>query len=380
LKDVIVRSMCDADPFGRFWVSDHATTNKAISLHIGPVPRESRPTVAIDACGWTAPLGSANGQIAAKLRDSNIIGAVGAACFGVANVFKRAIGASEESLIADGLFDLLRMERLPAACVVDCGPRPRNLDLGSILVVGLGSVGSSFAYCLKLSRAACHAMLVDKDFVKIENFNRSPIFGITNFGLNKAEGVSRALEGTQTVVRAFPGAWNEFIDAFGRTSDYDVWLPLANENGVRESMQSNVPPILVHATTNSNWGANHGRHIAGVDDCLMDRFPAKTGDAALACSTGEVAVPGERVDAALPFLSVFAGLLVFAELVRLQMPGYPQVPNYACIDFGGALGQIQKWNCEPRPECPCRNLSPSLYKLFNRTGRHFGLAFSGPRS
>jgi hypothetical protein len=379
LKDVVIQTMCDADPFGNFCISDSATLEQPISLHIGPVPPKTRPTVVIDSGGWTASLGSSNGRIPARFRDANIIGAVGAACLGVANVFKHAIGVSENSLIADGLFDLFRLERVPEDGIFDRGPRLSNLDLGNILVVGLGSVGSSFVHCLKLSRAICQAMLVDQDLIKVENFNRSPIFGRTNFALNKAEAVSLELDAKRTVARAFPGTWDEFIQAFGRPSDYDVWLPLANENGVRGSMQRNVPPMLVHAATNSNWGANHGRHIAGVDDCLMDRFPSNTGEAALTCSMGEVLARGERVDAALPFLSVFAGLLVFAELVRLHIPGYPQVPNYACVDFGGALSQIQKWPCEPRPECPCRNLSPSLYKLFNRTGRYFGLAFSEHR-
>src|SRR6266404_8418480 len=84
LKDVVIQTMYDADPFGNFRISDHATLKEPISLHIGPVPPKIRPTVAIDAGGWTASLGSSNGQIPAKFRDANIIGAVGAACFGVA--------------------------------------------------------------------------------------------------------------------------------------------------------------------------------------------------------------------------------------------------------------------------------------------------------
>jgi hypothetical protein len=60
----------------------------------------------------------------------------------------------------------------------------------------------------------------------------------------------------------------EWWDAFARRKgrrffDYDVWLPLANEFGVRHALQHSVPPLMIHASTTANWGVNHGRHLPG---------------------------------------------------------------------------------------------------------------------
>ena len=98
--------------------------------------------------------------------------------------------------------------------------------------------------------------------VKVENFNRSPVFGRATFGLTKADGVAAFLAGSGLSATPVPEWWDEFVQRRGRLSfDYDVWLPLANEFGVRHAMQHSVPPLMIHASTTSNWGVNHGRHL-----------------------------------------------------------------------------------------------------------------------
>jgi hypothetical protein len=191
------------------------------------------------------------------------------------------------------------------------------------------------------------------------------------------DAVQQAISNTTISARSFPLSWNEFIERYGRPKHFDLWLPLANEENVRMAIEQNVPPLLIYATTNPNWCARYGRSIAGTPgDCLLDRFPLPSADTSLECSKSSVQTREGTVDAALPFLSLFAGLLVFADVVRLQFPGYPHVPNYASFDFGGRLDEIQKWNWAPRPGCSCTNLSPALYKLFNRNSKYFGLGFS----
>jgi hypothetical protein len=151
---------------------------------------------------------------------------------------------------------------------------------------------------------------------------------------------------------------------------FDVWLPLANEFGVRRAMQHSVPPLMIHASTTSNWGVNHARHLPGLDECLEDRFPVEVSARDLACSTGQVQVQGSSIDAALPFASVFAGLLIIAELMRPKVPGYPQVPNFALIDWYGSLELIQAWNRVPRSGCICREQGREFHDLFNQRTRY----------
>ncbi len=377
LEDAVLRQMRDADPFGLFSWTDRRSSADALRLHIGSDPIASGPTVTvINASGWISSLGQPFCSTLCQTNDSNIVGSVAAACLGAAQVFKRAIGTPPELLIEDGLFDFFHLERLSTTDAGRALPRVRGFDLGRILLVGGGSVGSSLAYCLRLADVRSAISVIDKDFVKVENFNRSPLFGKSNFGLPKADAVRNALLDTPLTVATFPIPWNEFIVGHSeKARECDVWLPLANEDNVRASIQNNVPPLLIYAATNPNWGASHGRWIPGRDDCLIDRFPAPPADALLQCSTGGVDSPQGRIDAALPFLSMLAGLTVFADLLRLQVSGYPQVPNYCCFDFGGRVESIQKWDMRPRENCSCRTLSPGLYKILNRQTKYFGLAF-----
>lgn len=67
----------------------------------------------------------------------------------------------------------------------------------------------------------------------------------------------------------------------------------------------------------------------------MDRFPTEVSAEQLTCATGQVEVANVSVDAALPFASMFAGLLIAADLVRAQLPDYPQIPNFALFDWYG---------------------------------------------
>ncbi len=378
LSSVVSHIMHDADPFSRFIISDHVVDNHSLRLHIGSGTIEDvKSATIINASGWIASINTSQGSSLPPAQDENILGAIAAACLGVAQIFKKAVGIPEELLISDGIFNLFNLQRISTGKNGFTNPKIDKFDLGKILMVGAGSVGSSTAYCLKLSDMPCKMTVIDKDVVKIENFNRSPIFGRSNFGLNKAEAVAQIFTKTPINATAFPMSWNEFIKVNGRKyNEFDIWLPLANEENVRLSIQDNIPPLLVYATTSVNWSVNHGRHIYGIDDCLADRFPQEVTENDLTCSTGNIDTPRGTVDAALPFLSFFAGLLVVAELIRLQMPNYPQIPNFACVDFGGNLTEIQKQNMKPRQSCACKSLSQSLYKTFNGTVRYSNLALS----
>ena len=121
---------------------------------------------------------------------------------------------------------------------------------------------------------------------------------------------------------------------------------------------------MVHASTTANWGVNHGRHVPGLDDCLADRFPADVADS-LICSAGRFETSEVRVDAALPFASLFAGLLITADLARAQLPNYPQVPNFALFDWYGPLDNIQAWDRKSRKGCICRDQGQSIHEEFN---------------
>lgn len=322
-------------------------------------------TVFITASGWLAGISPQGPIELAPVGDGNLLGAIAAACLGVAQAFKLALQLPTARLVREGIFDLFR---LGWSQDVRHAPWPNGSNIGNVLMVGAGSVGSSSAYCLRASGLPGEISVVDKDEVKVENFNRSPVYGRATFGLVKATAVERFLSGSRLAAVAVPMWWNDLLTERERSSfNFDVWLPLANEFNVRSAMQENVPPLMVHASTTRNWGVNHGRHIPGRDDCLVERFPPEeVSTDELMCSTGQIQTEERAVDAALPFASLFAGLLVAADLARAQLPDYPQVPNFALLDWHGPLDQIQAFHRPRRQECPvCNGQSRSFHDRFN---------------
>lgn len=113
----------------------------------------------------------------------------------------------------------------------------------------------------------------------------------------------------------YPAWYHEWVR--GTLPRYDLILPLANEHDVRHAIASLYEPLLIHSSTSSTGAAQLHRHIPGRDDCLDCRLPGKK--ARLACSTAVVeAEDGTSTDAALPFLSAAAGLMLTSALLRLQ--------------------------------------------------------------
>jgi len=372
LGEMVVAQMRDADPFGDFQTVTGGDAAAQVSLCIGESQnRPSSATVFINASGWLAGI-SHQGPINLPVcEDWNWLGAIAAACLGVAQIFKIAVEMPSTLYLREGILDMFRLDWSQDSAQA---PWPADLNVGTMLMVGAGSVGSSAAYCMRLGGLAGGITVVDRDSVKIENFNRSPIFGRRTLGLLKADAVANFLADSALSTKAAPLWWNDFLGQRGRSSfDFDIWLPLANEFGVRRAMQHNVPPVMIHASTTSNWGVNHGRHIPGRDDCLLDRFPDEVSAASLTCATGQVTTSDTAIDAALPFASLFAGLLIAVDLVRARLPEYPQVPNFALYDWYGPLDTIQAWDRRPRPGCICREQGHDFHERLNGNTKYRGL-------
>jgi hypothetical protein len=372
LGELILAQMYDADPFGEFQLGGNADAAGQIILSIGDEKADipTAATVFVNASGWLASISHREPIPLVQTEDHNTLGAIAAACLGVAQIFKLAVELPPTRHIREGVFDVFRLNWSADTAQA---PWPANSNIGKILMVGGGSVGSAAAYCMRLAALAGAITAVDGDSTKVENFNRSPIFGRRMFGFPKVDAVVDILAGSAMTATPIATWWNDFIREHKRSSfEFDIWLPLANEFDVRLAMQHNVPPLMIHASTTSNWGVNHGRHIPGRDDCLADRFPAEVAAKDLACATGTVEVAGTAVDAALPFASLFAGLLVTADLVRTQLPGYPQVPNFALLDWYGPL-VVQSWDKKPRPGCICQDQGRNFHNLYNRGTEHWPL-------
>jgi hypothetical protein len=349
LREAAIELMRNADPFGHF-TNDILAPEAELHLHVGTAaPAGSRHTTLISFAGWCAAVRRVDDPPFPARDSANVAGAVFASILGGAQLFRDALGKPQ--LYPRGfIFDCFLA--MPVTEVATHAPTPDSADFGHALLIGSGSVASAALYFFRLLGLRGLVDAVDRDSVKIENFGRSPIFGRPYFGLPKASAIADHLKG-HIEVRAIEQWWDEFLPS-SNLRRYDLWLPLANERNVRWEMQTAVPPLMIQASTGPNWDVVSGRHIPGRDDCLADRFAGLADRAAFKCSDGEVTTAaGTTMDAALPFLSFFAGALIAVDVLRLQMGGYPHTMNYTNYSFRGTRFTPHSYDYRPRPECIC---------------------------
>lgn len=198
-------------------------------------------------------------------------------------------------------------------------PAPSGpLDVGDVLVVGAGGVGSCFGYWVRDFGHRSHWSVADGDVAELHNTNRCLGLFPDEAGwdggtaLNKAEVAGRVMS-----AQALPKFYDQLSDEEGRAQ---LVLPLANDREVRHLVGQRGDPVVLHATTSPAWEAQFHRHIPDLDDCICCRMPPARSAPRFKCSTAQAATTpdGESVDAALPFLSAAAGLMLVRGLMRLQ--------------------------------------------------------------
>jgi molybdopterin/thiamine biosynthesis adenylyltransferase len=192
------------------------------------------------------------------------------------------------------------------------------LDVGSVLVAGAGAVGSCLLYWLREVGVMGSWSVVDGDVIKPHNTNRSLGFVAADAGWPAGDGAPKAERAAALIGATAHVEWYDEWIATHQSPRPDLVLPLANDRGVRRLIGQRGEPILLSATTSPHATAALHRQIPGRDDCVDCRFPDTTVPK-FECSTGTVeSTEGTSTDAALPFLSATAGLLLAAGLLQLQ--------------------------------------------------------------
>jgi len=255
--------------------------------------------------------------------------------------------------------------------VID-GPDLQKSDIGRVLLIGAGAVGASIAYLLPLLNLNFSDLcIINPDQVDYSNLNRVPLFFIEHIGVPKSEVVHNYLCAASVPSR-YIGKWfNDVIGPELSLQNFDVVIPVANEHGVRAAVQANYPPVMIHGSTGSQWDAYAGRHIPLVDDCLVCRFPQPA--AAPRCAQGvlkeQESAGAAPLTGALPFLSLAAGVLALADLVKLVIPGDPPNANTTILSFKSANLRPMIFDRVPRANCGgCPD--PVVWQKLNGSSRH----------
>lgn len=356
-----------ADPFGVFAIGGEGH-HAELELHVGA---EEAPSSAycVRGDGWLALGGAAVRERAHGLGvGDNPLGAALAAAVGCAWLFRRAVDEDPHALPQSVVLSLWNLRGATAA--VD-GPSLHG-DLGKVMLVGCGAVGSAIAWLASLTPLTARWLLVDGDTVDPTNLNRSPLFVADDIGAAKCDIVASLLTRVGREVVAVPEWFDDALAARRVFDDRpDVVIPAANDRGVRHGVQHQVPPLQVYGTTGRDWQAFLGRHIPLTEDCLACRFPSNRAAPPLACATAHVLVPDlaePSVDAALPFLSSAAAIMAVAELAKMVGSGqYPMNGNFACLDFRGRLDDFFVEQRVRAAGCFCLDQQPIWAALNGRT-------------
>lgn len=246
---------------------------------------------------------------------SSIMGAGLAACLGAAALMRQAVG-DMPTLRRASLWNFQEQGN------ADYGPRetPGPINVGSVAVIGAGAVGSALSHWVRFVGYSGKWEFVDHDVVELHNTNRTLGLLAADAGwINGNPGSAPSMKSTAAArligAESFEGSYEQWV---GEASTFDLLIPVANGPGVRRLIAVRGEPILIHAGTSKNWTADLYRHLPEKDGCIVCRIP-ETVKSDFKCSAGRLPnIQTESSDAALPFLSGAAGLLLLAALVHLQ--------------------------------------------------------------
>jgi hypothetical protein len=338
VRSAAVAMMAEIDPFGEF---GPAKRPPAGSLIVG-IGTELRAAAHwhLGASGAVGHL--ADGPVSVQATPADRLGAAVASCLGAAAVWRAALGLPVRPLAFS--LDTLA-EGLDGADRADLPPT----ELGHVLLIGAGAVANGLAYWAPLLGVSGDWDILDGDVAMLHNTNR----GLCLLPAHTEWGGRTPMPKAEVLAAHLPGAhaiphWYHEAQGLDPTR-YDVVLPLANDYDVRQLVANTGHPTVLHATTGRSWNALLHRHLAGTDDCIACRMRGQPVGHSLRCSTAPILNPtGESRDAALPFLSAAAGLLLTRALMRL---GDGSLRDGAAnrwswfFDFGGRVAQRATHSC-----------------------------------
>lgn len=346
LAEAVMSTLRSVDPCGTW--GQRVTGVESYKIGVG---RDAAPSDHYVApAGWVAHVQeNPNDLPRSQDNSADALGASLCACLASANSFKRSLGLNQS--LFDGALSLWSLRYAD----FDPGPPlPDSIDLGRVLVAGAGAVANSLVYWLQYSPIRAKWDVVDGDHVELHNTNRAMLFTPGDAGWPAGPSKPKAMTLARYLQNATPHkAW---VDELIRMGDrWDLIVPLANERNARMWIQRTRPPLALHATTSENWWTQLFRHRPARDRCLICQFP--DGDRpSPECATATVNPPASGptipADAALPFLSSGAGLMLLSDLLRLGMGQLASSrPSVVTWDWFGSIESPRVWKQECDPQC-----------------------------
>lgn len=335
---LLEKTVSEADPFGDFKLENVENDKCEIILIIGSKNIfENKTCYWINSSGWVYGFGyGCKSQSIQTPKNENPLGAAFSAISINSLIFSEYINLVKNEFSENwlSLFDF-NHNMLPNTLNNPNFDIP--LDFGEIWQIGAGAVGSSFNYILSLLCIKSSLKIIDYDEVSIANTSSSLSFTADDAFNSKKKIYSckDLLKETEYFnVKIHDGDYSSFIDKGHLENIYpDIILCFANEKNIWSTIQYNDPPLVLHATTSSNWGINFGRHIPFKEWCVVCRFGNTEYQYTPVCSEGLVTNSEGKDEklGTLPFLSAASSVLVLGEMIKLSLyknSNYPINENF----------------------------------------------------
>jgi hypothetical protein len=282
-----------------------------------------------DIClGWSGGRAHlATRPVGTGFRDSDVLGAATAACLGAGALFELSRGRRVWPTVinlaeraCNDIYDLAAAVPPSMARGVSTATVVGPIDAGDVAIVGAGAVAHALGWWAREFGHVGAWSVIDGDHADLSNTNRC--LGMSSSDAGWPGGLPGAPSRAKADILADVVAGQSIPTWFNQwaakdPSRCDLVLVLANEHGVRAHTAALGEPILLQATTSPSWTAELHRHVPGVDDCPACRIPDQT-VSGFACSSGPAGPDPDSGDAALPFLSAAAGLMLMVALQQLS--------------------------------------------------------------
>jgi len=259
----------------------------AAILSVGVTSRPDLPWTVVNSNGWLARVSSGAKHLLDETETTNALGAYAAACFGVAEVFKRLIdlfperGALQEHLT----FSLDTY----ATGEVDKGPvLPEELNV-DLLLVGAGAIGNGVALLLRQLPCRGHITVVDGQTCEPPNLGTCVLLGPTDLGRGKAEVIAHFL-GSRLSADCFRGRLGDYAGRLGGEVRYpSVVLSALDSVSSRHEVQDLWPDLVIDGAIEefiTQVSRHPWREEIGCLRCLFRETPSAPAEKLQSAATG----------------------------------------------------------------------------------------------
>jgi hypothetical protein len=211
-------------------------------LSVGITGRADLPWTVINSNGWAIRLSSRGRSLPSDCSRQNPVGALGVACLGVAEVFKRLIRLKPER---GQLHDLLVFSFYSYWTEDGPGPDLPNSLPVDLLLVGAGAIGNGTIHLLSSLPAQGRVIIVDKQTYGVENWGTCILVGPQDLGVPKAIAAEKWLQG-KIGAKGIHEAIESFKGRCGKEYDYPkLIINGLDDRSARRAVQDFWPDQII---------------------------------------------------------------------------------------------------------------------------------------